>query len=125
MRRTFRIIGISCLVLISFGAGAFMSAVLHFGSPIATVNLHNASNKEITSVRLIHEHGLVDIVNLPVNARRKILFYAPGESSYKITLVFSDGTSLEGSEVYVEAGYSITETITEQGLESEYRRFAY
>lgn len=122
---TLKIVGLSALIFISFLAGAFLSAVLHLGAPIATVNLHNASNKEIASVRLIHEHGLVEIANLPINANRTVLFYAPGESSYKIAVMFSDGQSIESNEVYVEAGYSITETITEQGLESDYRLFAY
>jgi hypothetical protein len=125
MRLSYKITGLIAMILISFAAGVFVAACLHLGSPIATVNLHNASGKEIVSLRLVHEHGIIEIANLAVDATRIVRFYAPGESGYKISLVFSDGKSLESSEGYVEAGYLITETITDKEIKSEFYLSAY
>lgn len=125
MQKTIKIIGLITLVLISFATGVFVAGVLHLGSPIVTVKLHNVSGKEIVSLRLVHEHGLVEVANLATGTTRTVRFYAPGESSYKITMVFSDGRSLESREAYVEAGYSITETITAVEIKTEYDLLRY
>lgn len=125
MRKTIKIIGLITLVFISFATGVFVAAVLHLGSPIVTVKLHNVSGKEIVSLRLVHEHGLVEVANLATGATRTVRFYAPGESSYKITTVFSDSRSLEGGAGYVEAGSSITETIAAGEIKTEYTRLHY
>jgi hypothetical protein len=113
------------LVLVSFAVGVFVAAALHLGSPIATVKLQNASGKGIVSLRLVHEHGVVEVANLAVDATRTVRFYVPGESSYKITSVFADGQSLKGGAGYVEAGYSITETIAPGEIKTEYDSLRY
>lgn len=125
MRKTLKIVGLIILVLVSFVTGVFVAGFLHLGSPIVTVKLHNASGKEIASLRLVHEHGQVEVANLASGTTRIIRFYSPGESSYKISMRFSDGQSLEGGAGYVEAGYSITETITEGGIKTEYDLLHY
>lgn len=125
MRSILKIAGLITLMLISFATGVFVAGVLHLGSPIVTVKLHNVSGKEIVSLRLVHEHGLVEVANLATGATRTVRFYAPGESSYKITMVFSDGRSLEGGAGYVEAGYSITETIAAGEIKTEYDLLHY
>ena len=113
------------LVLVSFAAGIVVAAALHLGAPIATVRLHNASGKGIASLRLVHEHGLVEFANLAIDATRSVHFYVPGKSSYMITLVFADGQSLKGGAGYVEAGYLITETIAESEVKTEYTSLRY
>lgn len=120
-----KIIGLITLVFISFATGVFVASVLHLGSPIVTVKLHNVSDKEIVSLRLVHEHGLVEVANLATGATHTVRFYAQGESSYKITAGFSDGQSLEGGAGYVEAGYSITETIAAGEIKTEYDLLGY
>jgi hypothetical protein len=113
------------LVLVSFAAGIVMAAALHLGAPIATVRLHNASGKGIASLRLVHEHGLVEFANLAIDATRSVHFYVPGKSSYMITLVFADGQALKGDASYVEAGYLITETIADSEVKTEYASLRY
>ncbi|MBH0199820.1 MAG: hypothetical protein HP497_10450 [Nitrospira sp.] len=125
MRNTLKIIGLIILTSISFAGGIFVTSVLHLGSPIITVNLHNDSTKEISSLRLTHEHGLIDVQKMAAGATRTLRFFAPAESSYKITLVFTDGKSLEGRSTYVEAGYSISETITQEEIKTEFDHLAY
>jgi hypothetical protein len=113
------------LVLVSFAAGIVVAAALHLGAPIATVRLHNASGKGIASLRLVHEHGLVEFANLAIDATRSVHLYVPGKSSYMITLVFADGQSLKGGASYVEAGYLITETIADSEVKTEYTSLRY
>jgi len=113
------------LVLVSFAAGFVVAAALHLGAPIATVRLHNASGKGIASLRLVHEHGLVEFANLAIDATRSATFYVPGKSSYSINLAFADGQSLKGGAGYVEAGYYITETIAESEVKTEYTSLRY
>jgi hypothetical protein len=120
MRRTLRILGLVSLILTSFLAGILAAGMFHFFTPIVTVEIHNISGKEIDSLRLVHEHGTVEVAHLPADATRSVRFYAPGESSYKIALVFSDGQALEGGAGYVEAGYSTTETITASEIKSDH-----
>lgn len=112
-------------VLVSFAADIVVAAALHLGAPIATVMLHNASGKGIASLRLVHEHGLVEFANLAIDATRSVHFYVPGKSSYMITLVFADGQSLKGGTSYVEAGYLITETIADSEVKTEYTSLRY
>jgi hypothetical protein len=113
------------LILISFATGLFVAAVLQLGSPIVTVTLHNVTGKEIVSLRLVHEHGVVEVANLATSTARTVRFYAPGVSRYRITLEFSDGQSLKGGAGYAEAGYSITETITAGEIKTEYDLLRY
>ena len=72
-----KIFGAVALLVVGFVAGALTSAVLHLGSPIVTVEVKNASTREINSLRLTHEHGLLEIGNLKVGASRTVRFYAP------------------------------------------------
>jgi len=113
------------LLLASFVAGVVVAAALHLGAPIATVRLHNASGKGTVSLRLVHEHGLVEFANLAIGATRTAHFYVPGKSSYIINLAFADGQSLKGGAGYVEAGYLITETIAESEVKTEYTSLRY
>jgi hypothetical protein len=113
------------LVLVSFAAGVVVAAALHLGAPIAEVRLHNASGEGIASLRLVHEHGLVEFANLAIDATRTAHFYVPGKSSYIITLAFADGQSLKDGAGYVEAGYLITETIAESEVKTEYTSLRY
>ncbi len=119
MRKPLKIIGIVSLVLISFAAGTIMAVVFHLGSPIVTVQLENASEKEITSLRISHEHGIVELKNIEAGGSRTVHFYAPGDSSYELSLVFANGQTLQSGPTYVEPGYSVTAVITEHEIKSQ------
>lgn len=113
------------LALISFGAGAITAAFFHFGSPIVTVSLENAATQRITSVYLKHEHGSLSVPNIDPGQSRTARFYAPGESSYEIQVNFANGKTAFGGAGYVEAGYKVTEIITDTEIRSDIQHFNY
>lgn len=125
MRKWLKIVALVALVVGSFGAGAFTAAIFHFGSPIVTVLFQNASAQKITSANLEHEHGSLSVTNIEPGGSRKVHFYAPGESSYKIQVAFADGHTVSGGAGYVEAGYSVTEVITDATIKTNFQLFAY
>ena len=125
MRRLLKVVALVALVLISFGAGVITAAIFHVGSPIVTVQLQNASAQKIASVHLEHEHGSLSATNIESGGSRKVRFYAPGESSYQIQVTFSDGHTITGGAGYVEAGYGVTEVITDATIKSDYQLFPY
>ena len=125
MRKSLKVVALSALVLISFGAGAITAAIFHLGSPIVTVRLQNASTQRIASVHLEHEHGSLSVTNIEPGDSRKIRFYAPGESSYRIQVAFADGHTIAGGAGYVEAGYKVTEVIANSTIKSDYQLFTY
>lgn len=125
MPRLRRIVLLALLVLVSFGAGVFYSAIYHIGSPIVTVQLQNASNQNIASVLLEHEHGSVSVTNIEPGDSRRVHFYAPGESSYKLNVVLADGRTMTDGAGYVEAGYEVVEVISNDTIKSNYQLFSY
>src|ERR1051325_1694773 len=96
MRKSLKVVAITALALISFGAGAITAAIFHLGSPIVTVLLQNASTQRIAFVHLEHEHGSSSVTNIEPGDSRKLRFYAPGESSYRIQVAFADGHTITG-----------------------------
>lgn len=125
MRKLLKVVALAALVLGSFGAGVITTAIFHFGSPIVTVQLQNASAQKIASVHLEHEHGSLSVTNIDPGDSRKVCFYSPGESSYKIQVAFADGHTISGGAGYVEAGYGITEVISDVTIKSDFQRFTY
>lgn len=125
MRNLLKVFALAALVLISFGAGAITAAILHLGSPIVTVRLKNDSTQRIASVHLEHEHGSLSVANIESGDSRKVRFYAPGESSYRIQVAFADGHLLAGGAGYVEAGHGVTEVISDAAIKSDHKLFAY
>mgnify|MGYP000639720927 CR=1 FL=1 len=125
MRKLIKGVGLAALVLGSFSAGAITAAIFHLGSPIVTVQLQNASAQKIASVHLEHEHGSLSVTNIEPGDSRKVHFYSPGESSYKIQVTFADGHTISGGAGYVEAGYRITEVISNATIKSDFQLFTY
>lgn len=125
MRAVLKIVGLVALALISFGAGTITAAFFHFGSPIVTVSLENAATQRITSVHLKHEHGSLSVSNIGPGQSRIARFYAPGESSYEIQVDFANGKTVFGGAGYVEAGYKVTEVITDTEIRSDIQHFNY
>ena len=125
MRKSLKMDALAALVLGSFGAGVITAGIYHLGSPIVTVLLQNASAQKIASVDLKHEHGSLSVTNIGPGDSRKVYFYAPGESSYQIQVAFVDGRTITGGGGYVEAGYKVTEIITDAAIKSDFQLFTY
>ncbi len=125
MRKLLKVVALAALVIGSFGAGAITAAIFHLGSPIVTVQLQNASAQNIASVYLEHEYGSLTVANIELGDSRKVHFYSPRESSYKIQVAFADGHTIAGGAGYVEAGYGITEVISDATIKSDFQMFTY
>ena len=125
MRKLLKVVALAAMGLGSFGAGVLTAAIFHLGSPIVTVQLKNASAKNIASVTLEHEHGSLSVTNIEPGDSRKVHFYAPGETSYQIRVAFADGHTITGGAGYVEAGYGVTEVITDATIKSDFHMFTY
>lgn len=120
MRRLLKAAALATLVLVSFGAGAITASILHLASPIVTVQLKNVSDQKIKAVQLEHEHGSLTAATIGPGDSRLVRFYSPAESSYSIKVVFADGRTLSGGGGYVEAGYKITEVISDDKIKTNY-----
>jgi hypothetical protein len=121
MKRALQVIAIATLVLVSFGVGVITAAFFHLGSPIVTVLFLNSSTHKISTVNLEHEHGSLFVSNIEPGKSSKVYFYSPGESSYKIQVTFADGRTISGGAGYVEAGYLVTEVISDSTIKSDYQ----
>ena len=125
MRKLLKVVALAALVLGSFGAGVITAAIFHLGSPIVTVQLQNASAQKIASVTIEHKHGSLSVTNIEPGDSRKVYFYAPGETSYQIRVAFTDGRIITGGAGYVEAGYGVTEVISDATIKSDFQLFSY
>ena len=125
MRKLLKVVALAAVVLGSVGAGVITAAIFHLGSPIVTVQLQNASAQKIASVTLEHEHGSLSVTNIEPGDSRKVYFYAPGETSYQIRVAFTDGRTITGGAGYVEAGYGVTEVISDATIKSDFQLFSY
>jgi len=125
MRTLLKFVALVAMVLVSFGVGAITAIVFHLGSPIVTVQLKNSSSQKIASVHLDHEYGSLSVTNIEPGGSRKVRFYSPGESSYKIKVIFANGSTISGGAGYVEAGYGVTEVITDTLIKSDFQLFSY
>ena len=84
------------------------------------VILKNRSGKLIKSVELKHNKKPYKIENLENNQNANISYNSPGESSYQIAVIFADGKIIKWNGSYTEGGYSMTEIIHENKIETKF-----
>ena len=120
-----KVVALTAMVFVNFGAGIITAEIFHLGSPIVTVQLQNASAQKIASISLEHEYGSLSVTNIEPGDSRKVHFYAPGETSYEIRVAFADGRTITGGAGYVEAGSGVTEVISDATIKSEIQLFTY
>jgi len=116
------------LLIVVFIGGVFISAVIHFGSPIVTIEFINKSDNEIKTTEIIHEAGRFGeiqhrISSLRPGEKRQIRIWAPAESSYRLIVTFADGRQLTGGFGYIEPGYKTTEIIEGDKIKSDANAF--
>jgi hypothetical protein len=111
-------------LIVVFVAGMFFAAVIHFDSPLVTIEFINESGKEIKTIDVIHETGRFgkikhSISDLSTGKRKQIRIWAPAESSYELVVTLADQKQVTGGQGYIEPGYKITEIIEGDTIRSE------
>jgi hypothetical protein len=118
------------ILLFIFGVGAWAAMRLHWGMPIATINVSNESGRDIESVMVTYTTcGFTRTLTYKqseqrsLNKSQKVIpmgIVLCGEGSHKTQISFSNGSTLNSNGLYIEGGYEITEHVTESGIKSEY-----
>lgn len=101
-------------------AGVISSDIFRLSLPVVVVEVLNSSDKRINELQLRHSHGLAQLTDIASGERKNLAFYVPGESGYKIRVVFADQQVLEGGAGYVQSGSKWSEIITAKEIKSQY-----
>lgn len=81
----------------------------------------NQSGKNIISLFLKHEKGLINIGQLNNQSQTCISYKSPGENAHTLTAILEGGDTLKSYE-YTEGGYSLTEIIVADSIETQYQQ---
>lgn len=84
------------------------------------VSIKNESGFAVDSLVLRYDDGEIKYNGLQVNDETDIRFKNSGEDSYHVIAILRNGTVLETNGMYVESGYSTTETIYPDTIISAY-----
>ena len=82
--------------------------------------LKNRSGKLIKSLELKHSKIPYKIENFENNQNANISYNSPGESSYLVTVIFENGKTIKSKGSYTEGGYTMTEIIHKDKIETKY-----
>lgn len=122
--RLAKITALVVALLISFGAGALTAGIRHWFQPLATVHISNLSGLEVSNLLLISRTGSIvtttQLRPLSVGEKLTARFIVSGEGSYQIKATLSNGVVISGGAGYVESGYTSTELLHANKIESRY-----
>jgi hypothetical protein len=117
------------MLLLAFGIGAWTAIQSYWGTPIATVNVSNESDREIESVTVTYTtcglkreliHRLADQHAINTNPRAvSMSFVLCGEGSHTTKVVLQGGSTWTSKGSYIEGGYEVTEHVTTSGIRSD------
>jgi hypothetical protein len=108
-------------VILSIGLIGLGSWVIWRSPTPVTVTITNHSNRPIASVRVEHERGIELVEHIGQLESKTVRFEPRGETSYKLTVRFADGSEVRGGGGYAESGYAFAETISESGIDTDVR----
>jgi hypothetical protein len=124
-----RTVGAAGILLLAFCAGAITAVWRGWGAQSVTVEVVNQSEQPLTSFTVRYEtcgvRGSVVGGELLSGQSRRVKYTVCGEGGYFIEAQFRDGSVLKGTEGYVESGYSSTETITTNRIDSSQHVYRY
>lgn len=83
------------------------------------VIVKNRSGLVIEKLSVTNGRKKSEITRLLDGENGNISLFAPGESSLKLEVLFENGKMIEGMEGYVEGGYTVTEIIRKDSIESQ------
>lgn len=109
--------------LVVFFAGALTSSIFEWLQPIATIEVRNASNKVIRHLD-IEYRGMGDhkgriAENMKPGQKTTFKWTTEGEGSYRLHVIFEDGTEVHGGAGYIERGSVIKEAVEAGRVMSE------
>lgn len=111
--------------ILSVGLIGLGSLAILWPRPPVIVVITNQSNQPIASVRVEHERGIELLEDIGQRESKTVQLETRGETSYKLMVRFIDGSEVSGGGGYAEAGYKITETILESGINTDVRLSPY
>jgi hypothetical protein len=113
------------LLAIVFGlagvlAGVVSSEIFRRSPPVVVLEVSNSAGKTISNLEVTTTHGLTRLADIASGETRSLAFYVPGESSFKIHIMFADRTILEGGVGYIWSGGKWSATITAEAISSQF-----
>jgi hypothetical protein len=110
---------LTLLIAVTFCVGYALGVRSHVGDPVVSLEIVNRAREPIRTVIVKHEHGTAVAAGIDSGESKTLKFFAPGETSFRTTVDFASGLHLEGAENYAEAGYHITTTVKNNGIEHD------
>ena len=85
------------------------------------VTITNTTSHQLETVRL-YTNGIIQVESGPLasGAKTCIAFRSPGENSFNLTAILSDGGTVTSNEEYSEGGYKFIGTVTKDKIEIEH-----
>lgn len=93
--------------------------------PPVTIVIVNASGKPIQWAEVVHTHrasrieGIQPIGPIAVGETKTVQYPSRGESQFKLTVHFADGSEVRGGAGRAKPGYRFTETVLASKIGSE------
>jgi len=87
--------------------------------PQISVNIVNNSDYEIKEINIENKYGYLVYKGLAKNSQITLPVSMQGEGAYSIKVNLENGVTLEGGVGYVESGYSTSEVVFNDRIESQ------
>ena len=100
-------------------AVVIFSFLIPRNDPYVQLSVKNDAENPIQKVRVDSGGDVYLIENVPVGSFKSLKLYSAGESTFKVTVTFANGKTLQGGSEYVESGYKVTEHVTNEKIESD------
>ena len=115
-------LAVFALIVTMFGAGALTAIYRGWGSQLVAVAVVNQSGQPLQSVTLNYQtcngSGSLAVGALSPHQATTMHFAVCGEGGYTIEAVLSDGRLVKNNGAYVESGYSVSEVVLQNGIET-------
>jgi hypothetical protein len=83
------------------------------------VTLINSTGQLVEKVNLLHEKGNAVSGQLEINAKSCLSFKSPGENSFSLIAILSNGDTIISKAVYCEGGYKFIAIVTNAKINVE------
>lgn len=96
----------------AFALGAMIAIVNHWGQPLVSIRVENASGQEFRFLVISYTgngfKGQVEAVPPKPGTSTTVRFYHQGEGGCQVAVTLADGKVLQGIGGYIEPGYSLS-----------------
>ena len=116
MKLSFRIIGITLLVGLSFLAGMFYDELSNFWRKPVIVHITNESEQPLKSIVISYQgYKTKGTIKVEPESSEKVItirFFQVGEGGFTMEAELENGMVLKNNEGYIEGGYSFNKVVT-------------